>query len=201
MRVAVDVDGVLINLMAEFLRIYNKIYKDNKQISDVKQWSFYEDFGISREECFDIFHKINLMDVPVIEPNIAPYLNIINKKHHVDIVTARRETDREILIKKLESMGVYKGKQYNELVIVGYEPHTAKADLDYDVYVDDSPELAKAIIESNTQRIMLLFDQPWNHSMEAIKSGAARRFSDGIRAYDWKDTTQWLQTIPCKWGN
>jgi len=133
------------------------------------------------------------MDVPEIEPEIFKYIDIINKKHHVDIVTARRETDRDIVTAKLDSMGIKKGKQYNELVIVDYQPHTAKVDLDYEVYIDDSPELALAVSESKHKKIIVLFSQPWNASIDTLDLNMM------TRADNWKEVLRHLKLLPCKW--
>jgi len=195
MKIAVDVDGVLINLMVEWLRIYNNKYNDNKRLADIKKWAFYEDFGISKQECYNIFHLIKLKDVPEIEPEVYRCLNIINKKHDVDIVTARRESARKELVHKLQTMNIWQGKQYDNLVIVDYEPHTNKKDLDYNVYIDDSPELAIALSSMRSaKKCIVLYTQPWNHHINQYGNNCI------ARADDWKEVLKWLKQFPCEWA-
>jgi len=101
MRIAVDIDGVLLDIMVTYCEIFNKRNKTNYQKKDVKNWEFFRDWKISEQEAFEIFHEIyeDSMIVPFIDEK-APYImKELNKFHEVYIVTARQPKYRTPILK------------------------------------------------------------------------------------------------------
>jgi hypothetical protein len=122
---------------------------------------------------------IQLMEVPIIDKKAGKYLRKLNKKHVVDIVTARRESDREFLLEKFKTMKIREDKEYEKLIIVPYRPYEGKIHLAYDLYIDDSPNLAKVMGLYFQTKYMLLFNQPWN--------GRTWPGANIERIYGWKN--------------
>jgi len=192
MKISVDLDGVLIQIMEEWVRIYNDIIEPLKHVTIevVTQWDFWKDLPISEDEMIDIFGMIDIVKVPIIDKKAPKYLKKLNKIHDVDIVTARYkgEADRPKVQAKLDLMGLVKGVHYNELVVLPNQPKDIKLRRDYDVYIDDSPYLAKSFQEYGVyeeMKLLLLPQQPWNWKIES-KRGV-------VRVRGWKEIMKWLK--------
>ena len=83
--------------------------------------------------------------------NITRNLSILGQ---VDIVTARERSTDSFVKNWLN----YHDISYDNYVSVIDGP--MKADLDYDVFIDDSPLNAIKFLENNKK--MILYSQPWN---------------------------------------
>ena len=57
---------------------------------------------------------------------------------------------------------MYKLKGFHDIVLSG---NGNKQHLDYEVYVDDSPNLAESFMETDNA-ILVLYNQPWNWYIE-----------------------------------
>jgi len=167
MKIAVDVDGVLLDLMITYCEIYNQKYQTGYEKEDVNRWDFFVEWEISEKKAFEIFHGIyeETSDVPLIDNHAPKVLEKLNKIHHIDIVSARTDKYRSQLKKKLASHGIKKGYHYRNLILVSDKPYNIKLGLNYDLYIDDNPHLAKAI-KNKKDIILFLYDQPWNRNID-----------------------------------
>ncbi|TXT65591.1 MAG: putative NT5C domain containing protein [Promethearchaeota archaeon] len=166
MKIAVDVDGVLLDLMDTYCEVYNEQFETNYKKSDVTRWDFFEEWEIRERDAFEIFHKIyeNSSDIPFIDEYALFVLKEINEIHHVDIVSARSEQYSVQLGDTLKSHGIIDGIHYQHLILVNEKPYDIKLRLNYDLYIDDNPHLAWAIKE-RTEIVLFLYDQPWNRNI------------------------------------
>lgn len=193
MKIAVDVDGVLLQTLVIFCDIYNDMFKDSKgfvrkTINDVKSWKFYNDWDFPEPIVWDIFDKVNerLMDVPLVDKYAKVVMRKLKAGNIVDIVTARKKDVEDSLILKLRKHKILKGVHYDSLYTVNRRHKQAKAKMDYDIYIDDSPNLAKALTDEKN-KILFLFDQSWNRH---VKLG-----NNILRVHDWKDVWRTFQII------
>ncbi|TFF94238.1 MAG: hypothetical protein EU543_01750 [Promethearchaeota archaeon] len=188
MRIAVDVDGVLLDLMITYCEIYNERFQTNYEKRDVTRWDFFEEWEINEREAFEIFHGIyeKTSVVPFIDKNALESLKDLNKTHHIDIVSARTRKFKKQLKKKLESHGMIKGTHYERLILVNDKPYDIKLNLKYDIYIDDSPHLATAV-KQQEDKIIFLYDQPWNRSLKEEKNI--------IRVKNWTDIHQKIKDL------
>jgi len=95
MKIALDVDGVLADVIESWLIFSNKkrprILKEN-----VKNWDFWKEFEINR---FDFYKELtscwkNWISIPPTEQNLSSTSKTLSNLGQVDIVTAReRSTD------------------------------------------------------------------------------------------------------------
>ena len=58
MRISVDIDGVLLQIIDTYCEIYNSRYNTNYTKNDVTKWEFFKDWGIEQELAFNIFYEI-----------------------------------------------------------------------------------------------------------------------------------------------
>jgi 5'(3')-deoxyribonucleotidase len=163
MKIAIDIDGVLLDIIVRYCEIYNKRYNTNYQKSDVTSWDFFKDWSITEEAAFNIFYEIyaDSMNVPFIDDNAPKIMKSLNELYDVDIVSARLPDYRSSIVEKLDFHDIREGIQYIELILLHHKPYDVKLKQHYDVYVDDNPNLVESIKKLGN-RTLLLFDQPWN---------------------------------------
>lgn len=153
MKIAVDFDNVLADTMTSWIDYYNKQYNKYLNKKDITIWEFWklEKIALEREESFKIFHLVwhNWQILPSIEPNIGKVVDKLRSFAKVDIVTATQG--------KIINWLTYHKINYNELIKI---TDSKKAELDYDIFIDDSPSDALEI--GKLKKICLLYDQPWN---------------------------------------
>jgi len=160
MKIALDVDGVLADVIQSWLNYNNSIRQEilRQEISD---WDFWKKFKINR---YDFYTELsscweNWMSVPPTETNLSLTTKNLSKIGQVDIVTARERSTDSFVKNWLNHYDI----SYDNYVSVIDGP--MKADLDYDVFIDDSPLNALKIIQQKKK--IILYSQPWNqHILE-----------------------------------
>jgi len=155
-RIALDVDGVLADVMQTWLRMTNP--GQAQPALQRQTWPTgllvkirHQEAGLLRQldACWNEWDSL-----PPTEPDLARVTEGLSRIGAVDIVTARSpSTNRHV-------------RMWLKLHDVSYRRyvHVAaghmKADLDYDVFIDDSPVNAEAFLR-NGKRV-ILYTQPWN---------------------------------------
>ena len=160
MKIALDVDGVLADVIQSWLNYNNSIRQEiSKQ--EISDWDFWKKFKINR---YDFYAELsscwkNWMSVPPTETNLSLTTKNLSKIGQVDIVTARERSTDSFVKNWLNHYDI----SYDNYVSVIDGP--MKADLDYDVFIDDSPLNALKIIQEKKK--IILYSQPWNqHILE-----------------------------------
>jgi len=160
MKIALDVDGVLADVIQSWLNYNNSIRQEiSKQ--EISDWDFWKKFKINR---YDFYAELsscwkNWMSIPPTETNLSLTTKNLSKIGQVDIVTARERSTDSFVKNWLNHYDI----SYDNYVSVIDGP--MKADLDYDVFIDDSPLNALKIIQQKKK--IILYSQPWNqHILE-----------------------------------
>lgn len=157
LRVALDVDGVLADVMSAWLEHTNPGRLVPLSKSDMNNWDFWARHGIKKRDfyaqldaCWDKW-----MHLPPTEDNLARATSALSRlADTLDIVTARSHITNSHVKAWLEHYNITYDKYVQ--VAAGW----MKADLEYDVFIDDSPVNADAFVK-NKKRVVL-YDQPWN---------------------------------------
>ena len=188
MKIAVDIDGVLLDIVISFCEIFNERYKTQYSKEDVTNWEFFNDWNITEEEAFGIFFQIykNTMDVPFIDKSAPKYMKNLNTEHDVYILSARTSEYKSQIKEKLDFHNIKKGEHYNELILVHHKPYDQKKNYKFDIYIDDNPHLAETIKKSK-ERYLLLYDQPWNQNF-ICKNNI-------IRVHNWKEVYETIVSL------
>ncbi|MFX1497075.1 MAG: hypothetical protein ACFFBH_06090 [Promethearchaeota archaeon] len=184
-KVAVDIDGVLLDVMITYCKTFNRLYNTNYKKSDVKNWEFFRDWNISEKEAFKVFYKVyeNSIEIPFIDKDAPKILKDLNLNYNVYIVTARQAKFKDPTLEKLKSHGIKKNIHYKKLFFLEPRPYDVKLKHDFDIYIDDSPNLANSI-KKMKMRLLLLFDQPWNQNVDSE--------DNVIRVYNWNEIYDFL---------
>jgi len=158
MKIALDFDGVLAHTMKRWCEVCNGL--SNKAplvgVRDIEHWHFYKDFGLTKVEAFDIFDIVwqNWQKLEPMEPDLGQKTHMLNNLGQVDIVTSIH-ADKVLFIRQWLARHKI---EFKELIF-----SEDKYNLDYDVFIDDSPENVTKAYENHKQ--CLLYNQPWNRDV------------------------------------
>jgi 5'(3')-deoxyribonucleotidase len=189
MRIAIDFDDTIILQYAEVIKILNKRHGLNIDYNEVSYWNYTQDNyeEVTLEEILDIVYHFKPYDCKPVDKHIANYFNKITKKHDVDIVTARWGNDRLYMDIQytLYLLGL---RDYKDIIL---SKNNHKQDMGYDLIVDDSPNLPKALLEDwfggaimFELPTVIVYDQPWNWSIECEKYPFLHRAKDWKQVYN-----------------
>ena len=169
LRIGLDLDGVLADVMSAWLELTNPGRLAPLSKSDMNGWDFWANHGIKKREfyaqldaCWDSW-----LSIPPTEPDLAHKTGMLSDMaSSLDIVTARSlATNRHVK----EWLSHYDIK-YDQYVSVA--SGWMKADLEYDVFIDDSPINAAAFAKRGKK--VVVYDQPWNADVDTSPAGITR---------------------------
>jgi len=155
MKIALDVDGVLADVIQSWLNYSNSI-RQEIQKHEITDWNFWKKFEINRYDFYSELNSCwkNWTSIPPTEENLASVTKTLSDIGQVDIVTARECSTDSFVKNWLEHHDI----SYDDYVSVIDGP--MKSDLDYDVFIDDSPLNALKFLEN--KKSVILYSQPWN---------------------------------------
>jgi 5'(3')-deoxyribonucleotidase len=158
MKIALDVDGVLADVIKSWLSYSNTI-RPKISKHEITDWEFWKKLQINR---FDFYEELsscwkNWYSIPPTEENLSTITKNLSNLGQVDIVTAREKSTDSFVKNWL----TYHNISYDNYVSVIDGP--MKADLDYDIFIDDSPLNAAKFLKHNKK--VILYSQPWNEHM------------------------------------
>jgi len=150
--IALDIDGVLADLISEVLNLYNNDWEDNLTPADIREWMFHK---LVKPECGTKVYAY--MKIPTIYNNVKPYpyakelvLWLKNEEYRVIFIT--------------HSLPEVAGKKFKWLLKHGM---IEKED-DYVEAKDKSLIHANILLDDGVHNIEsfrgtgVLFRQPWN---------------------------------------
>jgi hypothetical protein len=186
MKIALDVDGVLADIIFAWLEEYNKTHEKIMRKEDIAQWDFWKRLGFDKYMFFAELSRCwsKWTEVPPMEEDIAKAVEKLHSLGTVDIVTARDADSTKYVKQWLEHNRI----KYDEYVAVmtGRE----KADLEYDIFIDDSPHNVVRIASKGKNAIV--YDQPWNRNVNGEKIVRIKRL---------EEAAQVISDLPKKFGD
>ncbi|MDF2423964.1 MAG: hypothetical protein OPY08_03140 [Nitrosopumilus sp.] len=173
MKIALDVDGVLADVIVSWLNYSNSIRPEIAK-HQITSWEFWSEFEIDR---YDFYNELsscwkNWMQIPATEKNLSSVTKSLADIGQVDIVTARERSTDSFVKSWLDHHDI----EYDNYVSVIDGP--MKADLDYDVFIDDSPLNAERFLKNNKK--VILYSQPWNQHVSENKIHRVSNLSEAI---------------------
>ena len=174
LKIALDVDGVLADVIESWLSYNNKI-RNKIQKSDITEWDFWKKFNINR---YDFYKELSQCwksweSIPPTENNLSDVIKELTTLGNVDIVTAREHNTNSYVKNWLELQNI----EYCNYVSVIDGPQ--KAELDYDIFIDDSPLNAKKFLDHNKK--IILYSQPWNFHFVDIRIKRISKLKECIK--------------------
>lgn len=173
MRILVDVDGVIADIHAVWLKMYNADYDDRMTLSDITKWGMHE---LVKPECgkkiYDYLkHPEFYLQVPAIENALWGVLKLREDNEVIFATSGFYSTKVEWLalngfLNGEHQVGSEWWRTATDVVIA-----SNKSIIRADCLIDDYPENLR-----NFSGARLLFDRPWN-----------KGFSDFGRVMNWED--------------
>ncbi len=153
-------DGVLAESMLVWCKRANEEFGTRLKMEDLDSWSAWKKFPISKDDFYRILDESwdDWLEIPPTEPDLAEKVSRIEKFGNLDIVTGRSKRTVEAARNWIDNQKV----EYRHFVrVLGWRD---KILLDYDVYIDDAPDLMPLISRSPTAW-GILYERPWNKSV------------------------------------
>ncbi len=138
----------------------NKEFGLHLRMEDLDSWSSWKKFPISKDDFYRILDESwdDWLEIPPTEPDIAEKVAQVERFGSIDIVTGRSKRTVEAARGWVDNQKV----RYNHFVtVLGWRD---KILLDYDVYIDDAPDLMP-VISQNPTAWGVLYERPWNRSV------------------------------------
>jgi uncharacterized HAD superfamily protein len=182
LKIAVDLDGVLAESMVVWCELANREFGTSLKLDDLDSWSWWRKSPVSQNDFYRILDESwdEWKQIPPTEPRIASLVSQVGRFGELDVVTGRSQKTVEAAKKWVD----YKRVRYNRFVRVsGWRE---KADLDYDVFIDDAPDLMPLL----SRRLTvwgILYERPWNRTVPDLRKI--------IRAKSWKQIPRILGKI------
>jgi len=182
LKIAVDLDGVLAESMLVWCERANKEFGTRLRIEDIDSWSWWKRTPISKDDFYRILDESwdEWSAIPATEPDIAEKVSRIEKFGDLDIVTGRSKRTVEAARSWVDSQKI----PYRRFVrVLGWRD---KIFLNYDVYIDDAPDLMP-LISQNPTAWGILYERPWNRSVEKMPKV--------LKAKSWRQIPALLRQI------
>jgi len=163
LKIAVDLDGVLAETMEAWCKRANDLLGTRLGLDDLDTWASWTKFGMNRDQFFELLDETwdDWGTIPPTEPNLAQKVAKLRPLGSLDVVTGRsRQT-----IDSAKSWLKHHLIPYDHFVRV--PGMRDKVHLDYDVYIDDAPELMPLISRTVGKR-GILYARPWNHDVPEL---------------------------------
>jgi len=166
MKVAVDIDDVLIDFRRSLLKVFEKEFGREFHFEEFTSSSPWECFDIREEDVREIIRRMG-DDVPVVE-GAKEGLEFLNSNHELVSITARRKSIRERSERLLEKnfgipIKVWCGNDF-------WKGNGEKSKLDIckelgvDILIDDSEDFSEEVAKAGIK--VFLFDKPWNQGIK-----------------------------------
>lgn len=158
MRIGVDMDDVLNNLVEFWIKCYNKDYNDNLSIEDIKSWDIGE-FTKAGKDFYKYLGDEKLFKSLSIKPRAAEIIEKLCKEHEVYIVTANASYNKGVCDDKVDFVKKYMPFFPIKNIIFIQN----KGLLNLEVLIDDGLHNFEGF---NGYRV--IFDRPWNRIEDDI---------------------------------
>ncbi len=155
-----DLDGVLAETMTAWCEKANKEFGTRLKLDDLDTWASWIKLGVTKDQFYRLLDDAwdDWEHVPPTEPRIAEKVAKIGKIGRVDIVTGRSRRT----VEGARSWLAHYEIPYERFVRVpGVKD---KVLLDYDLYIDDAPDLMP-LISQNPVKHGILYERPWNRDV------------------------------------
>jgi 5'(3')-deoxyribonucleotidase len=182
LRIAVDLDGVLAETMEAWCKRANEFLGTSFKLADLDTWASWRKLGISREQFFQFLDEAwdDWESIPPTEPGLAEKVQKISRSGQIDVVTGRSKASVNAAKKWLAEHKI----PYQRFVRV--PSWKDKIFLNYDVYIDDAPELMP-LISRNLTMWGILYSRPWNKSVPKLRQV--------FRVESWTEISKLLKQI------
>lgn len=159
-KIALDFDSVLSDTMVTWTEKFNFERKHNLSKKDITIWKFWENIDVVEKKDVGYFFRKAWEDwtnLPPTEENLNQKVSNLAEFGEIDVVTRVDDTHLHYVDKWLNHHGIH------DINTVKHAEDN-KISLDYDLFIDDDPDLADAA-EINNKKCFV-YHQEWNKKVE-----------------------------------
>jgi 5'(3')-deoxyribonucleotidase len=181
-KIAVDLDGVLAESMLVWCERANKEFGIRLKMEDLDSWASWKKFPMSKDDFYRILDESweEWHEIPPTEPDVAEKVARIERFGDLDIVTGRSKRTVQAAKSWVDNQRV----RYRRFVrVLGWRD---KILLNYDVYIDDAPDLMPLISQSPSAW-GVLYKRPWNRGVDDMPKV--------LKAKSWRQIPALLKQI------
>ncbi|GEM_PF-973567 len=169
LNIGVDIDGVIIDFISEFIKTYHSKYPRYKRLKKeyIRRHSLESVLGLFEEEVYDLIERTTVYGDFKLIPGADRVLSeFTSEGDNIYICTSRPERHRLRTIELLDNLDIprkkliFKGNGKKLDVILKEMPH-------FDIFIEDN--LAEAIHLSKLVSRVLVFRQPWNNNCMNVR--------------------------------
>ncbi len=171
MRIGVDIDDTLVDLVTPFTEFHNEAYGTSLRKADFITYATWQIVGGTHE---DDLRKFAEFDQTAHAKNMKPMdgacaaIDVLSKVHELCIITARPESFvsethlwlREHFPEKFKD--IYFAQDYKTSAVTRQHKADFVTQLGVHMFIDDNMRYAEECAEVGTR--VLLFNQPWNQA-------------------------------------
>lgn len=171
--------------MTVWCELANQEYGSRFRMEDLDSWSWWRKSAISKDDFYRILDESwdHWEKIPPTEPDIALKVARIERFGDLDIVTGRSKRTVEAARNWIDSKKV---RCRNFVRVLGWRD---KILLDYDVYIDDAPDLMPLVSRSPIAWAVL-YERPWNRNVSDLPKI--------LRTKSWAEIPRLLRLIQTK---
>jgi len=160
----------------------NAEFGTHLKMKDLDSWSSWKKFPISKDDFYRILDESwdDWQKIPPTEPDIAKKVGRIEKFGDLDIVTGRSKRTVEAARNWVNNQKI---PYHNFVRVLGWRD---KIFLNYDVYVDDAPDLMP-LISKSPSAWGVLYERPWNQNVADMPKV--------LKANSWRQVPAMLKRI------
>ena len=157
MRIGVDIDGVIFYFIKSFIPVVREEYGLELEEDDFFTHDLFQVLGVPKEKANELIGKAIMRD-PILISGARESLSHLSEKHEIIILTARYPDLFDMTKRQLAEKGI----RYDQIFCLS-EGEKHQSNIDLDVVVEDNFE--DAIGWVGKARLVLVFDHPWNQSL------------------------------------
>ena len=185
--IGVDCDDVIINLVPNWVKMYNEDYDDHLDVNNITEWKI-DKFVKCGDEIYDYIHP-----TPEFLFNIYDHCEPIDGA--LDGIKSLREMGFRIVYVSASNKMDYKYQWLEKYGFLDKRGNFVQAFdktlINMNFLIDDNWENVQEIIQNPNKRA-ILFEKPWNTSKKDNYDEVENRY---IRKNNWKEIIDYFKTI------
>ncbi len=149
--------------MEAWCKIANERFGTRLKLGDLDTWTSWRKTGITKDQFFEILDETwdTWEEIPPTEPNLAKKVAAVERLGTLDVVTGR---SRQTVEAAKQWLSHYEIPYQRFVRVKGWRD---KVFLNYDLYIDDAPELMP-LISRNPRMYGILYERPWNQDVSEM---------------------------------
>lgn len=194
-KIGVDLDDVLLAIVAGLFPWHNRLYGTNNHEDDVRPFELSSSWGCTKEEAvsrvLDFYQTTEHAECQPV-PGAVEAMNVLSQSHELTIVTSKPadlETMTHAWVEK-HFPEVFQGIYFTNSFVTPEHRQIKKSELCHklgiEIFIDDS--IGNVLDVATACEHVFLFDRPWNQEAVVLPPNVTR-------AYSWQEIVGTIQKL------